>query len=183
MNLPNVLTLSRILITPVFLVLLVIPLRLPGQSQWLLALIVFILASLTDMADGYLARKHNLVTNLGKFLDPLADKLLVAAALIGFTSLGLAPAWVVWLILAREFAVTGLRAIVAQSGVVIAAGLLGKWKTVTQMAGIILIMLEALPPLAAWGIHPGLPVLYIALVLTLISGAEYIYNAREELLK
>ena len=118
MNLPNKLTMLRILMIPVFMVFIEISI-LPNHILW--AFVVFVLASLTDMLDGKIARKYNLVTDFGKFMDPLADKILVTAALIYFIPLGLAPAWIVILILAREFLVTSLRLIASGKGVVIAA--------------------------------------------------------------
>jgi CDP-diacylglycerol--glycerol-3-phosphate 3-phosphatidyltransferase len=181
MNTPNAITLSRIALTPVFLLVL---LWSPGGAPWspwqdVWAAALFLITAGTDGLDGYIARSRGLVTNLGKILDPLADKLLVSAALIALVGLGQAPAWVVWLILAREFAVTGLRAIAASaSGAVIAASWLGKVKTVTQMAAVLALLLEARLPLMA-GVTPGLPLLYLALAMTIWSGADYIYQARD----
>ena len=131
MNLPNKLTLSRVIMVPFFVVFLLLA---PGHSsfQWI-ALGIFIVASLTDLLDGKIARKYNLVTNFGKFMDPLADKLLVCSALIGLSSLQIVPAWITIIIIAREFIISGFRLIAAEKGIVIAASMWGKWKTTFQM--------------------------------------------------
>ena len=126
MNLPNKLTMLRILLIPVFMVFIEWD-SLPGHILW--AFVIFVAASLTDFVDGYIARKNNMVTDFGKFMDPLAHKILVTAALVYFIPLGLAPAWVVILILAREFLVTSLRLIAAGKGILIAADKSGKYKT------------------------------------------------------
>lgn len=185
MNLPNQLTLARIILVPVFLALLL--LQFPkGQPlfphQDLIAALLFILAATTDWMDGYIARKRGQITVLGKFMDPLADKLLVSAALIALVELGDVPAWVCWVILAREFVVTGLRAIAAADGTVIAASKLGKLKTVTQVIAISLLLLHDWP-LALFNIYLGQPMLYIALIFTIISGVDYLVKARKLLRK
>lgn len=134
--------------------------------------IIFIIASTTDWIDGYYARKHNLVTTLGKFLDPLADKLLVSAALIILVGYELAPAWIVILIISREFAVTGLRLVLAGEGEVVAANQLGKIKTWTQIIAIAALLLHNLP--FAWINFPFADIaLYVALFFTLWSGWDY----------
>lgn len=180
MNLPNKLTLSRILLIPIFIFLLSIPFDWGylniGETELpishLVAALIFIIASSTDWIDGYIARKYHLVTNLGKFLDPLADKLLVSAALILLSELGFAPAWVVIIIISREFAVTGLRLVAAGEGMVLAAGQMGKIKTATQMVAIATLLLHNFPfsylgfPFATW-------MLYIALFFTILSGLDY----------
>ncbi len=130
------------------------------------------MAAATDWLDGYYARKYQLVTNLGKFLDPLADKLLVSAAFILLIDLGSAPAWVVIIIISREFAVTGLRLVAAGEGIVLAAGKLGKLKTVLQMVAIIVLLLNNIP-FNALAFSVGDILLYAALVITVISGIEY----------
>ena len=132
MNTANKLTLCRVVMIPIFIVLL----YLEFAGHLWVALAVFILASITDFVDGYVARHYNQVTDFGKFMDPLADKILVTAALVYFIPLGLAPAWVVILILAREFLVTSLRLIAAGKGIVIAADKWGKYKTATTMVWI-----------------------------------------------
>ncbi|MGI6449429.1 MAG: CDP-diacylglycerol--glycerol-3-phosphate 3-phosphatidyltransferase [Desulfitobacteriia bacterium] len=180
MNLPNILTLIRIIMIPVFMVVLL--LKFPGGKTYFpyqdfVAALIFIVAAATDGLDGYIARKRRQVTNLGKFLDPLADKLLVSAALICLVELEIAPAWVVWIILAREFAVTGLRAIAATDGVVISASKLGKLKTVSQVIAISALILRDWP-LSYFNIYIGQPMLYLALVLTIISGVDYIVKSR-----
>lgn len=186
MNLPNKLTLLRLLLIPFFLVLLAF------RFDWgtveglgssigipeLIATIIFIIASITDWLDGYIARRDNLVTNFGKFADPMADKILVASALIMLVELNLAPGWVVAVIIAREFAVTGLRLLLVETGgTVLAAAWPGKIKTVTQMLAIIFLLLNNLP--FAWtGIPVGSILLYISLFFTVYSGIDYFYNAR-----
>ena len=180
MNLPNKLTVARIVLVPVFMAFLLI--QAPKGSplfphQDMVATAIFILAAATDGLDGYIARKRNLVTSLGKFMDPLADKLLVSAALISLVELGSVPAWIVWVILGREFAVTGLRAIAANEGVVIAASKMGKIKTVTQIVAITVLLLNDWP-FSLWGVYPGQVLLYIALIFTIISGVDYMVKAR-----
>lgn len=186
MNLPNKLTLLRLLLIPFFLVLLAFRFDL-GTVEWLgssigipelIATIIFIIASITDWLDGYIARRDNLVTNFGKFADPMADKILVASALIMLVELNLAPGWVVAVIIAREFAVTGLRLLLVETGgTVLAAAWPGKIKTVTQMLAIIFLLLNNLP--FAWtGIPVGSILLYISLFFTVYSGIDYFYNAR-----
>lgn len=186
LNLPNKLTLLRLLLIPFFLVLLAF------RFDWgtveglgssigipeLIATIIFIIASITDWLDGYIARRENLVTNFGKFADPMADKILVASALIMLVELNLAPGWVVAVIIAREFAVTGLRLLLVETGgTVLAAAWPGKIKTVTQMLAIIFLLLNNLP--FAWtGIPVGSILLYISLFFTVYSGIDYFYNAR-----
>lgn len=185
MNLPNRLTLVRIILIPVFMAFLL--LQVPqGHTlfphQDIVAAIIFILASTTDGLDGYIARKRHQVTNLGKFMDPLADKLLVSAALISLVELRQVTAWVAWIILAREFAVTGLRAIAAVDRVVISASKLGKIKTITQVVAISVILLHDWP-LSLIGLKVGQPLLYLALIFTVISGFDYMIKSRKLLHK
>lgn len=176
-DLPNILTMVRIAMVPVLMLLL----YFPSRYVCLAAMLVFIAASLTDMADGYLARRYGSVTNLGKFLDPLADKLLIGAVLIMLVELNWAPGWVAILIISREMAVTGLRAIAADSGMVIAADSLGKVKTIVQIVALCPLILHY-----PWfGLDPqplGMVILYAALVLTLFSGGKYLYNFSQLLL-
>ncbi|MDY0405815.1 CDP-diacylglycerol--glycerol-3-phosphate 3-phosphatidyltransferase [Virgibacillus sp. 179-BFC.A HS] len=180
MNVPNRITLSRILLIPIFIILMSINV---DWGSWdigennlpvihFVAGLLFIIASMTDWIDGYYARKYHLVTNLGKFMDPLADKLLVAAALILLVEMGVAPAWVVIIILSREFAVTGLRTIAAGEGIVLAASKLGKLKTLTQLIAIACLLLHNFP-FSFIGFPFGLIMLYIALFFTILSGVDY----------
>ncbi|MBW1714016.1 MAG: CDP-diacylglycerol--glycerol-3-phosphate 3-phosphatidyltransferase [Deltaproteobacteria bacterium] len=172
LNLPNSLTLIRIACIPALILLAT------SEARWagLLAALVFALASATDFLDGYLARKLERVTVLGKFLDPIADKLIVSAALIMLVSLGRAPAWVVFVIIGREIAVTGLRAMAASAqGLVIQAGWWGKLKTACQMVAILALLLHY----PYWGVNInliGTLFLYAALVLTVLSGWLYFKN-------
>lgn len=180
MNLPNKITLSRICLIPIFILMLSIPLDLGAWDIGMtslpithfIATLIFLIASMTDWLDGYLARKYQLITNMGKFLDPLADKLLVSAAFILLVELGLAPAWIVILIISREFAVTGLRLVAAGEGIVLAASNMGKLKTVSQILAIALLLLHNFP-FSYIGIPIDIIVLYIALILTVWSGVEY----------
>lgn len=185
MNLPNKLTVARIILVPIFMAFLLI--QAPHGDplfphQEMVATAIFVLAAATDGLDGYIARKRKLVTSLGKFMDPLADKLLVSAALISLVELGQVPAWIVWVILGREFAVTGLRAIAANEGVVIAASKLGKIKTVSQIVAITVLLMKNWP-FSLWGIYPGTALIYIALIFTIISGADYLLKSRTLLRK
>lgn len=162
-NIPNLLTLLRIVLIPVFLLLT----SLPNQASYhIWAAVVFAFASLTDYLDGYLARKWQVVTNFGKFADPLADKILVMSAFIMLVGLDLAPAWISALIICRELAVTGLRLLLVETGgQVLAAALPGKIKTVTQMLAIIFLLM-------GWSVL-GTAMLYLALFFTLYSGYDY----------
>lgn len=180
MNIPNRITLSRILLIPIFILLMSLPL---DWGEWsigdntlpvshFIAALLFIIASATDWIDGHYARKHNLVTNLGKFLDPLADKLLVSAALILLVEIGVAPAWVVIIIISREFAVTGLRLVAAGEGIVLAAGKMGKLKTATQMIAIGALLLHNFP-FSFISFPFGTIMLYVALFFTVLSGYDY----------
>lgn len=190
MNLPNKITISRIILIPVFMIFMLMDFNM-GETRFLGADLkieqliggwIFIFASLTDWLDGYIARKNNLVTSMGKFLDPLADKLLVSAALIILVELGTAPSWIVIVIISREFAVTGLRLILAGGGEVVAANQLGKIKTTAQILAIIFLLLNDLF-FSAMGIPFGMIMLYIALIFTVWSGADYFYKNRRVLLE
>ncbi|HCO19001.1 CDP-diacylglycerol--glycerol-3-phosphate 3-phosphatidyltransferase [Gudongella oleilytica] len=169
MNLANKITLLRVLMVPVFVV--VFYLDIPFSNY--LAASIFIIASFTDALDGHIARSRNLITNFGKFADPLADKVLAAAALIVLVSAGKVPAWVVIIIIAREFAISGFRIIAASEGITIAASKWGKAKTISQLTAIILLLLNNFP-FSYLGIPMDVFMLYLALVLTIISGADYI---------
>jgi len=175
LNLANMLTLARVFAVPVLVVLLGIEHEHETIITAYLASGVFVLASLTDMADGYIARRQNLITNLGKFLDPLADKLLIGSALIMLVDLGWIPGWIVVVIICRELAVTGMRGVAADKGVIIAADSLGKLKTISQI--VALVPLIAHYPLFGFDPHPpGMILLYVALALTVFSGGNYLYN-------
>ncbi len=183
MNLPNKLTLLRVLMIPLFLALLYFQ---SWPHHWLAALVVFALASITDALDGNIARSRGLVTDFGKFMDPLADKLLVTAALMGFVDLLRVPGWVVFLIVARELTVTGLRTIAADKGVVIAADKWGKVKTVSQMVWICygllmgwVITAFSIPGGAAAALHLAFQLgMAVVLCATLLSGANYLWKNR-----
>jgi len=174
MNLPNKITIFRVILIPVFLVLLYID-AIPG-NKWL-ALAVFIIASLSDMVDGKIARKYNLVTDFGKFMDPLADKLLVSSAMIALIELGRIPAWIVIVIISREFIISGFRLVAADNGIVIAAGWWGKVKTAVTMV-MLCVMIPDLAnvfPNATSPIHIFEQVLiYVSLILTVISLFDYL---------
>ena len=175
MNLPNKLTMLRVVLIPFFVFFLLTDL-VPHRN--LVALAIFIVASLTDMADGKIARKYNLVTNFGKFMDPLADKLLVCSAMICLIPLGKLAAWVVIVIIAREFIISGFRLVASDNGVVIAASWWGKWKTVFQMAMVICLLLEMDLPV----LHPlGLVLTAAALVLTIVSLLDYVWKNKDVL--
>lgn len=190
MNLPNKITMSRIFLIPVFMLFMLVDFNFGNvvvlgttiQTAHLIGGIIFIIASITDWLDGYIARKNNLVTNMGKFLDPLADKLLVSAAFIILVELGTAPSWIIIIIISREFAVTGLRLILAGGGEVVAANQLGKIKTVAQILAIISLLLNNIY-FETIGVPFGMIMLYIALVFTVWSGADYFYKNRRVLLE
>ncbi|MFT8362661.1 MAG: CDP-diacylglycerol--glycerol-3-phosphate 3-phosphatidyltransferase [Sporolactobacillus sp.] len=190
MNLANKLTVLRVVMIPVFLILLLAPLHLGAlavgmyqlPAAHLYAAFVFILASFTDWLDGQIARRRQLVSNFGKLMDPLADKLLVMSAFVAFASLGWMPAWMVIVILTREFAVTGLRQIAVEEGSVIAASKLAKWKTFSQMIAIILYLLNNFP-FGAGGFPLDLIILWLAVILTIVSGVDYFYKNRAIVLR
>lgn len=177
MNLPNKLTVMRVILIPFFVAALLYD---NGSSQTMrfVANVVFIVASLTDLFDGKIARKYNLVTNFGKFMDPLADKLLVCSALICLIQLGQLPAWVVIIIISREFIISGFRLVAADNGIVIAASYWGKFKTTFQMIAVILMIFN-IPALAT----VTMIMLVIAVVLTVISLVDYVAKNIEVLTK
>ncbi len=171
MNLPNKLTVLRMVMVPFFVAFLLLSPQHPS-FKWI-ALVLFIVASLTDLIDGKIARKYNLVTDFGKFMDPLADKILTISGMICLIELDRIPAWIVIIIVAREFIISGFRLIAAEKGVVIAANYWGKFKTTFQMIMIIL-MIANIPQLQI----VTTIVMWIALVLTVISLVTYIYDNR-----
>ncbi|SDK29579.1 CDP-diacylglycerol--glycerol-3-phosphate 3-phosphatidyltransferase [Sarcina sp. DSM 11001] len=167
MNLPNKLTVLRVILVPFFVAFLLLS-KSSESLKWI-ALILFIAASLTDLLDGKIARKYNLVTTFGKFMDPLADKVLTISGMICLIELGRIPSWIVVIIVAREFIISGFRLIATEHGIVIAANYWGKWKTTFQMIMIILMIVN-LPALAM----VTQIVMWIALALTIISLITYI---------
>lgn len=192
MNLPNKLTLTRVIMVPFFVAFLLLTPKFL-YFKWI-ALGIFIVASLTDLLDGKIARKYNLVTNFGKFMDPLADKLLVCSALIGMSSLGVIPAWITIIIIAREFIISGFRLIAAEKGVVIAASMWGKWKTTFQMVMLCVQMvvmnyyfepyitgIKIIPLNVSIVMLVGNVTMYIALVLTVVSLIDYLVKNKDVL--
>jgi CDP-diacylglycerol---glycerol-3-phosphate 3-phosphatidyltransferase len=175
-NVPNVLSLSRVFLAPLVMVFL----TLRGQFGNIFGLpfgdilagLVFTIAALTDTVDGYIARKHGMVTNLGKLIDPLADKILVVAALISLVQLQRLPAWIVVVIISREFFVTGLRMVAVSEGVVIPASRGGKVKTVTQIIAILMVI---------FNVPGGLPAMWVAMIATLWSGMDYLLKGKKVL--
>ncbi|RXI98710.1 CDP-diacylglycerol--glycerol-3-phosphate 3-phosphatidyltransferase [Anaerobacillus alkaliphilus] len=190
MNIPNKITMSRIILIPLFMIFLLAPidlgiLTIAGHHlpvSHLVGALLFILAASTDWLDGYYARKYNLVTNFGKFIDPLADKLLMTAALISLVELMLLPAWIAILIISREFAVTGIRLVAAADGQVIAASNLGKWKTVFQIIAVSALMLHNMP-FEIVGIPFATITVWIATILTIVSGWDYFVKNKHIVLK
>lgn len=176
MNLPNKLTMFRVILIPFFVFFLLAP-YFPGYGNYI-AVAIFIIASLTDFLDGKIARKYNLVTNFGKFMDPLADKLLVCSALICLISLGKIPSWVVIIIIAREFIISGFRLIASDNGVVIAASYWGKFKTASQMLMVIVLMLNLQGRVFS---IIGTVLIYVSLALTVISLIDYIAKNKDVL--
>ncbi len=184
MNLPNKLTIFRVVLILPFVILL-----LGGYEQWgwfmalfggiseyvdYIALAIFVIASLTDLLDGKIARKHNLITNFGKFMDPLADKLLVCSAMICLSAMGRIPAWIVIIIISREFVISGFRLIASDNGKVIAASYWGKFKTTFQMVMVILMIAD----IEALSVVTDI-VMWAALALTIISLADYLIKNKE----
>ena len=177
MNLPNKLTIFRVILIPFFIVFLLVPdmpfLPSTEWGEWI-ALAIFVIASLTDMLDGKIARKYNLITDFGKFMDPLADKLLVCSAMIALIEMNRIPSWVVIIIIAREFIISGFRLIASDNGVVIAASYWGKFKTTFQMIMICLMIanfpqLQILTDIIMW----------IALILTVVSLIDYLVKNKD----
>ena len=176
MNLPNKLTVARVVLIPFFVFFLLLS---PGNEafKWI-ALALFIIASLTDMLDGKIARKYNLITDFGKFMDPLADKLLVCSAMICLIELGKIPSWIVVIIIAREFVISGFRLIAADNGRVIAASYWGKFKTTFQMIMVIL-MIADLGNIFGWYNILTQIIMWIALILTIVSLVDYLVKNKD----
>lgn len=175
MNLPNKITMFRVVMIPFFVIFMLMQSLSYGKY---IAAAIFIIAALSDLLDGYIARKQKLVTNFGKFMDPLADKLLVSSALICFVELGLIPAWVVIIIIAREFIISGFRLVASDNGVVIAASWWGKIKTVVQMVVSVMLIINLdftwINVLEQIGI-------YLAVILTVVSLADYMLKNKDVL--
>ena len=176
MNLPNKLTIMRVILIPFFVFFLLSP-YFPAYGNYI-AVAIFIVASLTDMLDGKIARKYNLVTNFGKFMDPLADKLLVCSAMICLIELDRLAAWIVIVIIAREFIISGFRLVAAGNGVVIAASYWGKFKTTFQMLMVIVLILDIQMPFFQ---ILGTVLTYVALILTVVSLIDYIVKNKDVL--
>ena len=175
MNLPNKLTILRVILIPFFVVFMLFDIT--GAADTWIALVIFCVASLTDMLDGKIARKYNLVTNFGKFMDPLADKLLVCTALICLTSMNRLNVIVVLVIIAREFIISGFRLVASDNGIVIAASYWGKFKTVSQMALIIVLIMDLG---GVWNVV-GTVLTWVALLLTIVSLIDYIAKNKQVL--
>lgn len=175
MNLPNKLTVLRVMMIPFFVVFMLMDIT--GAADKWIALAIFVVASLTDLLDGKIARKYNLVTNFGKFMDPLADKLLVSAAMICMVEKGMLASWIVIIIISREFIISGFRLVASDSGIVIAASYWGKFKTVFQMMMIIVLIMDL------GGVFDiiGTALVWIALVLTIVSLADYVIKNKQVL--
>lgn len=175
MNLPNKLTLMRVVLIPIFLLVLFL---MQEPYNRYIATAIFVVASVTDFLDGYIARKYHMVSNFGKFMDPLADKLLVMAALVSMVAMEDLPAWVVIVILAREFAITGFRTLAMEANIVMAASWWGKIKTTTQMIMIILVLLQL--PFAYMPMIETV-LIWLAVLFTVVSGVDYIVKNKQVL--
>lgn len=175
MNLPNKLTVLRVIMIPFFVVFMLMDIT--GAANKWIALAIFIVASLTDLLDGKIARKYNLVTNFGKFMDPLADKLLVSAAMICMIEKGMLASWIVIIIISREFIISGFRLVASDGGIVIAASYWGKFKTVFQMMMIIVLIMDL------GGVFDiiGTALVWIALALTIVSLVDYVIKNKQVL--
>jgi len=171
MNLPNRLTLLRVIMVPFFIVFYI-------KGYFLISFVLFVLASLTDLLDGHIARKRNLISNFGKIMDPLADKILVYSAFCLMVENGLVPSWMLIVILVREFAVSGMRTVAASEGIVVAADLSGKIKTVLQMIAVPMLILTGVIISDVW-FTLSMAMLWASLIMTVYSGIQYIYKNRK----
>lgn len=167
MNLPNKLTLIRVIMVPIFIIAFLF-------NYYFVALVIFIAASVTDYFDGKIARERNLVTNFGKIMDPLADKILVYSALCLLIEAYVLSAWMLILILAREFIVAGMRTVAASEGIILAAGMSGKIKTVLQMVSVCILLLAVALPNAEYIMTAGKLIFFASLIMTVYSGTEYV---------
>jgi CDP-diacylglycerol--glycerol-3-phosphate 3-phosphatidyltransferase len=174
MNLPNTLTLGRIVLVPLLVVVLLTEFegrRVLGVAKEYVSAAIFLLAALTDWLDGYLARRRKQITTIGQILDPLADKLLITAALVSLVQLGVAPAWMAAIIIGRELAVTGLRSFAQNRGVIMPASPLGKFKMVAEVMAVLLLLVGSAG--WAWLLHLGYAGLWVVVVLALWSAVDY----------
>ncbi len=171
MNLPNRLTLLRVIMVPFFIVFYI-------KGYFLISFVLFVLASLTDLLDGHIARKRNLISNFGKIMDPLADKILVYSAFCLMVENGLVPSWMLIVILVREFAISGMRTVAASEGIVVAADLSGKIKTVLQMIAVPMLILTGVIISDVW-FTLSMAMLWASLIMTVYSGIQYIYKNRK----
>ena len=176
MNLPNKLTIARMAMVPLFMIALL----MNTPASRIIATVIFALASLTDMLDVQIARKYNMVTNFGKLMDPLADKVLTAAAMICLVELGDLAAWIAVVIIFREYLITGLRSVAASENIVVAANIWGKVKTVCQMIALMLLMVKP-QVVALCGIDLGLWIMYVAVALTIYSGLDYVLKLNKQI--
>jgi CDP-diacylglycerol--glycerol-3-phosphate 3-phosphatidyltransferase len=176
MNLPNKLTIARMAMVPLFMIALL----MNTPASRILATVIFALASLTDMLDGQIARKYNMVTNFGKLMDPLADKVLTAAAMICLVELGDLAAWIAVVIIFREYLITGLRSVAASENIVVAANIWGKVKTVCQMIALMRLMVKP-QVVALCGIDLVLWIMYVAVALTIYSGLDYVLKLNKQI--
>ena len=176
MNLPNKLTIARMAMVPLFMIALL----MNTPASRIIATVIFALASLTDMLDGQIARKYNMVTNFGKLMDPLADKVLTAAAMICLVELGDLAAWIAVVIIFREYLITGRRSVAASENIVVAANIWGKVKTVCQMIALMLLMVKP-QVVALCGIDLGLWIMYVAVALTIYSGMDYVLKLNKQI--
>ncbi len=178
LNLPNQLTVLRMCLVPIFVIFFLFSSNYDSVLLRLIPLVIFVFAALTDAFDGHIARRDNLITDFGKFMDPLADKLLVTSAMICFVELGYLSSWIVILIIAREFIISGFRMLASSKGITIAANIWGKIKTISQMILIILILFDFANFFEVFNFLIG-PLTVITVLLTIISAASYVYDNKK----